>query len=227
MGKNIKRGFKWRGLATFLLTLGMLVEIVSGIILYITPPGRFAYWTNWTLWGLSKGDWRAVHTIFGYLLLIIIGMHLYFNWRIIVHFFWNKVRSTFNLKWEFAVSALIIVFIFAGTLWYIPPFSTIMDFGARAKQSWEKNSGLASTRGKGRWAQSLRGSGEFMNQKGRGKGYVSSIENNDSSSSLYENEGFVMPRRGNRRWAKNRTDPRHNSAYYSAERGRNCERTSE
>jgi hypothetical protein len=145
-----KKGFKWRGLATFMLVLGILVEIVSGIVLYITPLGRFANWTNWTLWGLDKHQWAAVHTVFGYLLLIIIGLHLYFNWRVVVHFFWNKLHKSFNLKREFIVALAIVVLVFAGTLWNIPPFSSVMDLGRDTKLSWEKNGETSTGRG-GRW----------------------------------------------------------------------------
>lgn len=152
MEKNNK-GFKWRGFATFLLALGMLVEIVSGIVLYITPPGRFANWTNWTFWGIDKHMWGAIHTVFGYLLLIIIALHLYFNWRVILHFTWNKLRHTFNLKWELAIAVLIAVLVFAGTLWNVPPFSTVMDIGNEAKLSWEKYSDNPSLSGE-RWARS-------------------------------------------------------------------------
>lgn len=153
MEKNNRKGFKWRGLVTFLLAFGMLVEIVSGIVLYITPPGRFANWTNWTFWGIDKHMWGAIHTVFGYLLLIVIMIHLYFNWRVILHFTWNKLRNTFNLKWELAIAVLISVLVFAGTLWNIPPFSTVMDIGNDAKLSWERNGGNP-TLIDGGWARS-------------------------------------------------------------------------
>lgn len=227
MEKNKKKGLEWRGLATFLMVLGMLVEIVSGIVLYITPPGRFANWNNWNLWGLSKGEWGAVHTIFGYVLLIIIGMHLYFNWRVVVHFFWSKIKGSFNLKKEFAVSATLTFLIFAGTLLYIPPFSTIMDLGATAKHSWEKNSGVASTRGYGRWALSPHdGGNNAIDQKRRGLAYATSCYNTGSSSTQHRNEEFTSQRRGNGRWARSQTTSQYNSIPNSAERGRRNETTS-
>ena len=138
MEKNKKKRFHWRGMTTFLLVLGLIVETVSGIILYITPFGRFARWNNWTLLGLDKWEWAAVHTIFGILLLIIIGAHLYFNWRVIVHFVWSRLRNAVNLKWELAVSLVIIIFLFTGILLNVPPFNLVMDLREKAKISWEK-----------------------------------------------------------------------------------------
>jgi hypothetical protein len=145
-----KKRFKWRGVATFMLIMALALEIISGVVLYITPPGRYAHWTNWTLWGLSKEGWGAMHTIFGYLLLIIIAGHLYYNWRVIVAFVWSKVRHTFNLKRELAVATIISLAVFLGTYWNVPPFSTVMNFGEKAKHSWEqKDPSYARGRGRG------------------------------------------------------------------------------
>ena len=160
MAAENKNGIKWRGLTTFILVLGVLVEILSGVVLYITPLGRFANWTNWTLLGLDKHQWAAVHTIFGYFLLIVIALHLYFNWRIMVHFFWSRMHSSFNLKREFMIATAIVAMIFAGTLWNIPPFSSVMDLGREAKLSWEKSSDMVTGYG-GRRAQAIHGDGAF------------------------------------------------------------------
>ena len=152
MENNKKKRFHWRGMTTFLLVLGLLVETVSGIIIFITPLGRFARWNNWTLLGLDKWEWAAIHSIFAILLLTIIYAHLYFNWRVIVHFVWSRLRNAVNLKWELAVSLAITILLFTGTILNIPPFSSVMDWGRDAKLSWEKNGDVASIRG-GRWSQ--------------------------------------------------------------------------
>ena len=77
-----KKKFSWRGWTTFVVTISFIVDIISGVVLYIAPPGRIAHWTNWTVWGFDKEEWGAIHTIFGYVLLIIVGIHLYYNWKI-------------------------------------------------------------------------------------------------------------------------------------------------
>ena len=134
-----KKAFKFRGMTTFLVAISFVVDTVSGIILYIAPPGRIAHWTNWTYWGLDKEQWAAIHTIFGYLLLIIVAWHLYYNWRTFKHFLWDKVRKSLNLRWELLAATLLSLGVFLGTLSEIPPFSTTMDIGEKAKNSWEQN----------------------------------------------------------------------------------------
>ena len=133
-----KKKFSWRGWTTFVVTISFIVDTISGVILYIAPPGRIAHWTNWTVWGLDKEEWEAIHTIFGYVLLIIVGIHLYYNWKIFWNFIWSKVRKALNLKWELITATVLCLFLFLGTLWNIPPFSSTMDLGEHFKQGWEE-----------------------------------------------------------------------------------------
>ena len=58
--------FKTRGFVSFTLTLSFIILSLSGIVLYIMPYGRVAYWINWGIAGLSKDDWDAIHTIIGF-----------------------------------------------------------------------------------------------------------------------------------------------------------------
>ena len=139
----MKKTFHWRGWTTFVVTISFIVDTLSGIILYIAPPGRIANWTNWKIWGLTKEQWGAVHTIFGYVLLLIVAAHLYFNWRLFVGFLWNKAKKVLNLKWELALSVVVCLVIFLGSIWNISPFSTIMEIGEHFKQGWEQSEARA------------------------------------------------------------------------------------
>lgn len=120
------------------VTISFIMDTISGIILYIAPPGRIANWTNWKVWGLSKGEWTAVHTIFGYVLLFIVALHLYYNWKMFWNFIWSGVRKALNLKWELLTSSIVCLLIFVGTIWNIPPFSSTMNLGDYLKESWEE-----------------------------------------------------------------------------------------
>lgn len=134
-----RKKFNWRGWTTFVVTISFIADTFSGIILYIAPPGRIANWTDWKILGLDKEAWGAIHTIFGYVLLIIVGIHLYYNWKMFLNFIWNKIKRVINLKWELFFSTIFCVFIFLGTLWNIPPFSSTMDLGEYFKESWEES----------------------------------------------------------------------------------------
>lgn len=122
-----------------MLTISFIVDTVSGIILYIAPPGRIAHWTNWAVWGIDKEEWAAIHTVFGYLLLIVVGVHLWYNWKRFMNFIWSTIRKALNLKWELLAATVVSLLIFLGTIWDIPPFSTTMNLGERFKESWEES----------------------------------------------------------------------------------------
>lgn len=131
--------FSWRGWTTFVTAISFIVDLISGIILYIAPPGRVANWTNWKVWGLSKDEWGAIHTIFGYVLLFIIAVHIYYNWKMLWNFIWSKVRKALNLRKEMVWATVICLIVFMGTLWEVPPFSSTMALGGFLKDSWEEN----------------------------------------------------------------------------------------
>jgi len=109
---DTKSGFNWRGWTTFVVTISFIVDIAPGIILYIAPPGRIANWKNWSVLGLDKKAWGAIYTIFGYVLLIIVAIHLYFNWKIFLNVIWSKLRNALNLKRELTGAALLCLIIF-------------------------------------------------------------------------------------------------------------------
>lgn len=134
-----KKGFNWKGWTSLFTLFSFIIDTVSGIVLYISPPGRIANWTNWNIWGLTKEEWGAIHTIFGYVLLIIICFHIYNNWKIFWNYLWSRAQKVVNLKKELAAAAVVSILVFAGTLWEIPPFSSTMELGATLKESWEEN----------------------------------------------------------------------------------------
>ena len=133
MEKSKKR-YNWRGMVTILLLFSILVDVLSGIVLYVTPSGSIARWTNWSFWGLSKVEWSAIHIIFSMVLIMILLGHLYFNWRILVHFIWNKMHKVVNLKREMATAGIVTILLVFGILWNVEPFNSIVNFRETMKR---------------------------------------------------------------------------------------------
>lgn len=132
------RPFHWRGLTSFLVTLGFLMLAVTGVALYFTPQGRVAHWTGWRMAGLDKDQWAAVHMLSGLLFLIAAGFHLYFNWEVLVHYI--KTKSGLHLKLEMVLALIIAVILVSGTLMELPPFQYVVDVNDRIKNYWEARS---------------------------------------------------------------------------------------
>ncbi len=109
---------------------------LSGIILYLAPPGRVANWTNWRYIGLLKSEWQSVHTIFTFIFVIAIMFHLFFNWRPIWVYLKTKVETKTKPRKEIFVALTLASLVFVLTLNRTVPFSSVMDFGESLKESW-------------------------------------------------------------------------------------------
>lgn len=135
----MKNKFSWRALISFILTWIFFILLITGIILYIAPPGRYANWVNWKIFALNKGEWQALHTIFSFTFIIISILHLFIiNWRVFLNYFKTKTKSGLNRKWELVISLVLVGTFFAGILFWIPPFSSVMLAGENLKNSWEE-----------------------------------------------------------------------------------------
>jgi hypothetical protein len=135
--KKIK--FKFRAFTALIVLWSFIVENVTGIVLYIVPPGRIAHWTNWKLWGFTKEQWAALHTIFGYIFLIFAVIHIYYNWKAIMNYIKQKIKAGLRMRVELGISLILTILVFVATAISIPPFSTVMDFGTKMKNSWEES----------------------------------------------------------------------------------------
>ncbi len=139
----VPRKFKVKGFTSLLLTFAFLVMGCSGIVLYLTPKGRVAHWTGWTLLGLEKEQWAGIHMNICLLFLIVAGLHLYLNWGIFWGYLKKKAVAGLHLKWELAAALLIAVVVVAGTLTDTPPFSSIVELNDQIKVYWARQAARA------------------------------------------------------------------------------------
>ena len=132
------RRFNTRGFTTFLVTLLSLIILVTGAILYITPRGRTANWTGWTVLGLDKHQWGALHITTAALFLILAGIHLYFNWKVLLQYFRARASERMSNRRELTAALAIGVVLVGGTLGGLPPFSTLIGLNQDIKAYWER-----------------------------------------------------------------------------------------
>ena len=135
----MNKTFSWKSFVSFGLFYFFLVILFSGVILYITPPGKIANWTNWQLIGLSKSQWQTMHTNFSYLFAILSIFHLFtLNWKTFWSYVNSRVRKGLNRKTELILATLLTLIVFLGAVYRLPPFSSVMDLGENFKESWEE-----------------------------------------------------------------------------------------
>ena len=141
--KRPDRRFNWRAFISVITALSFVAMSVTGVVLFITPPGRVAHWTGWTVWGLTKDQWAGQHIWFSLVFMIAAALHLYLNWRPFVNYFRSKVRRAFALRAEWIVALLLCAVVGWGTLADMTPFSSLLVWNETIKHSWETPTGQA------------------------------------------------------------------------------------
>ncbi len=135
----MKNKFSWRAFISFGLTYSFIIIFLTGIVLYMSPAGRYAHWVNWKILGFTKEEWQALHTVFSYTFVILSIFHLFtVNWRAFLSYLKIKKQSGLNKKREFYISTILVLVFFFGIVFSIPPFKSVMDFGEYLTVSWEQ-----------------------------------------------------------------------------------------
>ena len=113
-----------RKITSLTALISFVLLMVTSIILYIVPSGRVAYWAGYRLWSLSKEDWGSAHINLGFLLLIAILLHVYYNWKPMISYMKNKSKRLRIFTPDFNISLAVTLMVFFGTLAGIPPMSS-------------------------------------------------------------------------------------------------------
>ena len=143
--ENRRRSWNWRSLVSFSLLFAAIALLISGVALFVAPPGRFAHSTGWRLLGFDKGQWEAIHTMSGYVSALLAVFHLILNWKALRNYLRDRARHAYRLKPEFVVALLLTIVVWIGSAYHIPPFGTVMDWGENIKESWEQQTVLPDT----------------------------------------------------------------------------------
>lgn len=123
-----------RKLTSLLLAWSFVILSITSIVLYITPAGRVAYWASWSLFGLDKHQWGALHTNIGYLFIAASVIHIILNWKLIVNYIRKKTREAMKINADTVASVVIVMAFSVLTLAEMPPVSWIQTFGEGLKE---------------------------------------------------------------------------------------------
>ncbi len=135
----MKKKFSWRAFISFGLSYIFILLLLSGIVLYVAPPGRYAHWVNWSLLGFTKEGWQGIHIIFSLAFIVLSLFHLFsINWKAFLSYLKSRSEKSGSKKRELLASSLFIAVLFFGTLFSVPPFSSVINWGEELTASWEK-----------------------------------------------------------------------------------------
>ncbi|MFC1475642.1 DUF4405 domain-containing protein [Candidatus Zixiibacteriota bacterium] len=125
-----------RSLTALFMLFGFLIMSITGLILYIVPVGRLAYWLDWQLFSLSKTDWENVHILSSIMFITAGAFHIFFNWKPLIHYCKSKVTAGIRLHWELSISAAVSVLLVVSALYTLPPLSYFLDLNKFLKDAW-------------------------------------------------------------------------------------------
>ncbi len=135
-----RRRFSWRGFTSLLLSCTFLAMCFSGAMLFLSPRGRVANWTEWSLVGLGKHDWSAVHMSNSLLFVSVAALHLALNWSVFLRYLKSRTVAGVNLKRELALAVAVAVACVVGPIAGVPPFRELVVLNERIKDYWERQS---------------------------------------------------------------------------------------
>lgn len=123
------------------LAFSFLIMSITGIILYITPKGKVAYWSHWKMFGLSKIQWVDIHITSMILFIVIAIWHIYYNWKPLMSYIKNSAKQITLLKKELLIAFFVNVLFVSGALIGVQPFQTVLDINEDIKTYWEDQYG--------------------------------------------------------------------------------------
>ncbi len=132
---------KIRRVISLTLILSFVFLALSGIMLFVSPQGRVAHWAGWTLFGLTKDQYSAIHTNFMVLFLTVGIWHIVLNWRPITGYLKNRSKKIRLLTPESALALGLSLVFLVGPLTGLFPFQQFLDAGEDVKAFWESAQG--------------------------------------------------------------------------------------
>ncbi len=105
--------------------LSFFLLLVTGAVLYVAPRGKIAFWADWKILGLDKGQWVALHTNIGFLFVIAGAIHSIVNWRCIVAYLKNRKKQVRMFVADFNVALAVTLFVTIFTLFELPPIRAV------------------------------------------------------------------------------------------------------
>jgi len=132
---------KIRRVISLTVFLSFFFLALSGLMLFLSPQGRVAYWAGWSLFGLSKEEYSAVHTTFMILFLVTGIWHIVLNWKPIMGYMKDRSRKIRVLTPESSVAMALGAAFLLGPLFRVPPFAQFLDAGEDIKGYWEAMQG--------------------------------------------------------------------------------------
>ena len=137
--------FYLRAFVSIMMIGFLLLFTISGVALFVSPPGQLANTISWTLLGLGKGQWEALHIAFGFLWLPLAVLHLVFNRRVLTGYLRDRVRRAFVWRRELIAAIVVTAFLGVASVLDLPPVAQLMAWEESFAEFWAARSPSITT----------------------------------------------------------------------------------
>ena len=121
-----------RKIVSLTTAFSFLLLIISSIMLYIIPEGRVAYWADWSII-FTKTQWGDLHITGGALFIVFGIWHTALNFKAIASYCKAAFAAQRRNPMPLIVSLLICLFVYAGTLYNVPPMRQLTTWNDAIK----------------------------------------------------------------------------------------------
>ena len=133
LAEHKKNVFQGRRFISMVLFLSFILLAFSGLALYQGPVRIVSPLTGWIILGLNKNGWEGVHTLFCITFLLMVAVHLAFNWRPLLRYLSGGIDRNRGIRKELVAAAGLVIIVLVFAILRIPPASKVMEWRSAIK----------------------------------------------------------------------------------------------
>ena len=127
--------FRLRALFSALLFISVIVLLLTGVGLFVSPHDHAADWLSWSWMGMDQDVFSELHITFGLLFFISSLMHIIYNFKLLLSQLKKPIKGMPLLN-ETLVASLLALALMVGTLAGLPGPVHVIELGERVQESW-------------------------------------------------------------------------------------------
>ncbi len=122
-----------RATAAFAVALSFFVMLVSGGFLFFAPRGRDARALDWSLGGLGREGWEAVHLSMSAVFSVIAIWHLLIHWAVVKNLVVGIADYQHRHRMEALLAFVAVALVTALAVLNLPPVSWLVELNEKSR----------------------------------------------------------------------------------------------
>ncbi len=125
-----------RRITSFYLLFSSILLALSGVLLFISPSGRWASSINWRVLGFDKEQWENIHVVLSIFWVAFAVYHLILNWKPFIGYLRDRVKKSYRFTWEMGAALALTILLVLAAAFNWGPVNALMDWSETVKDYW-------------------------------------------------------------------------------------------